>query len=67
MCDVQINLKGCPAKKQPLVTELIPDQPSLSKRAQEMFVQIKGLTPNHDQLTLRAMTQFFAKLCLREV
>lgn len=56
MCDARINPRGYPGKKEPLVTELILDQPSLTKRAQGLFVQIKEMTPNQGQLTQRAET-----------
>ncbi len=38
------------------MTELILDQPSLTKRAEGLFVQIKEMTPNQGQLTQRAET-----------
>ena len=56
MCDAWINPWGYPGKKEPLVTELILDQPSLTRRAQGLFVQIKELTLNQGQLTRRAET-----------
>ena len=56
MCDAWINSRGYPGKKEPLVTELILDQPSLTRRAQGLFVQIKELTLNQGQLTWRAET-----------
>lgn len=54
------------AKEEPLVTELILDQPSLTKRAWGLFVEIKEMTPNPGQLTHRGQTlvQLTARIVL---
>lgn len=58
-------LRGYPGKKtESLVTELIPDQPSLTKRAQGLFVQMKEMTSNQDQLTERAETSCAPAVCI---